>query len=593
MPMPWKPSKRKGTMPSATATDPVARMESMLLTPLKAKPDEPVPPMPWRGKRSRGGGYAALMPTIDEFFGTSNQVCGGFWPFGTDMALPAEGVPVGRSLMTGAGVCCDPISWFKAGIIKQPSMFLLGLPAIGKSTFVRREVLGLSALGMNAIIPGDLKPDYASLVNMLGGQVIRLGAGIGVVNPLDPGDLHHALQQLEGEARKDLTDYYNDTRAALMVVLLTIMRTGRENDTDAGARGVTARESDILSVAVRVLHDRHGGDPQPPVIADLRDLLREGPDEVRMAAVWDDPENDELYRAQVRGLLADLHGFSNRMTKFGRLFGDQTTARIDLSRPVDFDISALAQSGDDVVAAVLATTWTSAFAAKNAADVLADLQAWWKTSQPDMRQHVDEMMAGIDAAMEPLDKRLYAAAEKEFKERALDPDGECYQLDGGTFISQESFDGICGDQRDRYMAWKNQAEPARLVSAWDDPARLDRLVGDLIDADDGGGCFYTDAQPIDYTQGMDYSPQQLAADSGLGDTVPLACESNASYSLAHHPDIKFTATGSPDGRKARHRVRRILPLRGKRFLDVPAFRPGVARRAGPRRRLGRPTGNVS
>ena len=74
------------------------------------------------------------------------------------------------------------------------------------------------------------------------------------------------------------------------------------------------------------------------------------------------------------------------------------------------------------------------------------------------------------------------------------------------------------------MAWKNQAEPARLVSAWDDPARLDRLVGDLIDADDGGGCFYTDAQPIDYTQGMDYSPQQLAADSGLGDTVPLACE---------------------------------------------------------------------
>lgn len=395
MPMPWKPSKRKGTMPSATATDPVARMESMLLGPLKAKPDEPVPPVPWRGKRSRGGGYAALMPTIDEFFGTSNQVCGGFWPFGTDMALPAEGVPVGRSLMTGAGVCCDPISWFKAGIIKQPSMFLLGLPAIGKSTFVRREVLGLSALGMNAIIPGDLKPDYASLVNMLGGQVIRLGAGIGVVNPLDPGDLHYALQRLEGKARKDLTDYYNDTRAALMEVLLTIMRTGREADDVGGARGVTARESDILSVAVRVLHDRHGDDPQPPVIADLRDLLREGPDEVRMAAVWDDPENDELYRAQVRGLLADLHGFSNRMTKFGRLFGDQTTARIDLSRPVDFDISALAQSGDDVVAAVLATTWTSAFAAKNAADVLAE-----EGLQP-RRNHViimDEMHRALRAS---------------------------------------------------------------------------------------------------------------------------------------------------------------------------------------------------
>lgn len=54
MPMPWKPSKRKGTMPSATATDPVARMESMLLGPLKAKPDEPVPP------RCRGGGNARV-----------------------------------------------------------------------------------------------------------------------------------------------------------------------------------------------------------------------------------------------------------------------------------------------------------------------------------------------------------------------------------------------------------------------------------------------------------------------------------------------------------------------------------------------------
>ena len=50
---------------------------------------------------------------------------------------------------------------------------------------------------------------------MLGGQVIRLGAGIGVVNPLDPATPPRAATT-GGEARKDLTDYYNDTRAALM-----------------------------------------------------------------------------------------------------------------------------------------------------------------------------------------------------------------------------------------------------------------------------------------------------------------------------------------------------------------------------------------
>lgn len=160
-------------------------------------------------------------------------------------------------------------------------------------------------------------------------------------------------------------------------------------------RGVTARESDILSVAVRVLHDRHGDDPQPPVIADLRDLLREGPTRCVWRRSGTTRKTTSSTGRRFAGLLADLHGFSNRMTKFGRLFGDQTTARIDLSRPVDFDISALAQSGDDVVAAVLATTWTSAFAAKNAADVLAE-----EGLQP-RRNHViimDEMHRALRAS---------------------------------------------------------------------------------------------------------------------------------------------------------------------------------------------------
>ena len=379
---------------SRSSDDPVDVMEAQLTVPLQARPDWPTRVVSWRGVNTRGGGYAALMPTIDEFFGTSSQVCGGFWPFNVELALPAEGVPVGRSLTTGAGVCCDPISWFKAGIIKQPSMFVLGLPAIGKSSFVRRQVLGLSALGMNAVIPGDLKPDYAALVSALGGQVIRLGAGIGMVNPLDPGGLHVALQRLDTQSRRDLAVYYNDTRAALMEVLLTIMRTGREGDGER-MMGVSARESDILSVAMRVLYERFGDMPQPPVAADLRDLLRQGPMAVRTAAVYDNPEDDELYAAQVRNLVADLNGFANRMTKFGRLFSDQTTSTIDLTRPVDFDISALAQSGDDVVAAVLATTWTSAFAAKNAADTLAEAGL-----QP-RRNHViimDEMHRALRAS---------------------------------------------------------------------------------------------------------------------------------------------------------------------------------------------------
>lgn len=149
-------------------------------------------------------------------------------------------------------MCCDPISWFRAGIIEQPSMFVMGLPAIGKSTFVRRQVWDMAALGAHAIIPGDLKPDYADLTRLLGGQVIRLGSGIGSINPLDPGGIHTVLRQLSGQAQADLTADWHERRSALMEVLLTISRTGREE----GRRTLSDVESNVLSTALRILHER-------------------------------------------------------------------------------------------------------------------------------------------------------------------------------------------------------------------------------------------------------------------------------------------------------------------------------------------------
>lgn len=335
---------------------------------IQAVPPTRARPASWRGRPQPGGGWASRMPDVDMFYGTSNQVCGGFWPLGADMELPVEGVPVGLSMTTGAAVCCDPVSWFKAGIIEQPSMFVMGLPAIGKSTFVRRQVWGMAALGMNAIIPGDLKPDYAQLVELLGGQVIRLGSGKGSVNPLDPGDMHAILPHLTGTAHADLLADYHERRAALLEVLLTIARTGREE----GRRTLSDVESNVLATALTLLYEKTQAAEQPPVLADLRDLIRQAPSLVRAAAVFDDPDNDEAVAHATRDLVASLHGLANARGRFGRLFCEQTTSRISLDRPVDYDISALAQAGDDVVAAVLATTWSSAFAAKNAADLMAE-----------------------------------------------------------------------------------------------------------------------------------------------------------------------------------------------------------------------------
>ncbi len=47
-----------------------------------------------------------------------------------------------------------------------------------------------------------------------------------------------------------------------------------------------------------MIHERTKDDPQPPVIADLRDLLGKGPTRCAGGGL-DDPENDEALRAQV------------------------------------------------------------------------------------------------------------------------------------------------------------------------------------------------------------------------------------------------------------------------------------------------------
>jgi hypothetical protein len=122
-----------------------------------------------------------------EWRGTTVQVCG-LWPFAVGTGTPMVGVPIGRNIMSGATLCCDPISWFqRANLISNPSMFVLGKPGLGKSTITRRMATGLSGFGVQPFILGDLKPDYVDLVEALGGQVITLGRGRGHINVLDPG----------------------------------------------------------------------------------------------------------------------------------------------------------------------------------------------------------------------------------------------------------------------------------------------------------------------------------------------------------------------------------------------------------------------
>ncbi|MFC7731158.1 hypothetical protein [Actinomadura keratinilytica] len=148
----------------------------------------PAAPRPgMRGFAGRGGGRAGYVEAPPEWRGTTVQVCG-LWPFGAGSGTPMVGVPLGRELMGGTTLCCDPISWFqRAGLIHNPSVLVLGKPGLGKSTLIRRMVVGLTGYGVFPMVLGDLKPDYVDLIRALGGQIIKLGRGLGSLNVLDPG----------------------------------------------------------------------------------------------------------------------------------------------------------------------------------------------------------------------------------------------------------------------------------------------------------------------------------------------------------------------------------------------------------------------
>jgi hypothetical protein len=126
-----------------------------------------------RGWGGRGGGAAALVPTVREYRGTTVQVCG-LWPFSSGTSSPMIGVPLGRHEETQATVCCDPISWFqRAHLISNPSAFILGKPGLGKSTLVRRMMLGLSGQGVHPLVLGDLKGEHVDAI-----KATRPGTGL-------------------------------------------------------------------------------------------------------------------------------------------------------------------------------------------------------------------------------------------------------------------------------------------------------------------------------------------------------------------------------------------------------------------------------
>ncbi len=321
-----------------------------------------VPGLTGRGLRGRGRGRVSYVEAPPEWRGTTVQVCGLF-PWAVGGLSPTIGVPLGRNLITGGTVCCDPISWFeRARLILNPSAFVLGLPALGKSTLIRRQVIGLAGAGVVPLVLGDLKPDYVDTVRALGGQIVRLGRGLGSLNVLDVGALDAAADRLPGTDGARLREEAHGRRLNMVSALVELGRAARVSDT----------ERTVLSAALRHLTARHRRRKAPPLLGDLVKVLEEGPGPVRVPTL--DRGDDARYRAVVdplqRSLLSLLDG------PLGSTFARPTTERIRLdAAAVCVDVSGISANDTALQAAVLLACWSEGFGAVEAANALADAGA--------------------------------------------------------------------------------------------------------------------------------------------------------------------------------------------------------------------------
>jgi hypothetical protein len=292
-----------------------------------------------------------------EWRGTSVQVCG-LWPFAAGTGTPMIGVPSGRHVTTGATLCCDPISWFqRARLISNPSAFVLGLPGLGKSTLVRRWILGLAARRVIPLVLGDLKPDHVTVIRALGGDVIELGRGRGYLNVLDATAAIAAAYRLTGHARAGLIADARGRRLTMVCALVTILR----------ARPPSVEEELYIERAIALLDERHGA--HAPVLADLIHVIETAPSELRELAR--DRGSIERYQAATDPLLKTLSAMLGR-GRIGEMFAQRTTTPMRRDVPTVFDLSSIDDDQEDLQRAALIACWGVGFGEVKVGHILAD-----------------------------------------------------------------------------------------------------------------------------------------------------------------------------------------------------------------------------
>ena len=124
-------------------------------------------------------------PGLPAHVATTRHLCAAY-PLVAESGLGHRGVLIGRDVLGGSFVY-DPFALYRAGVVTNPNMVVIGQIGRGKSSFVKSYLWRQAVFGRSAWVI-DPKGEYGPLCKAWGVQPVALRPGGPVrLNPLDTG----------------------------------------------------------------------------------------------------------------------------------------------------------------------------------------------------------------------------------------------------------------------------------------------------------------------------------------------------------------------------------------------------------------------
>jgi len=126
-----------------------------------------------------------LAPGVPAHVATTRHLCAAY-PLVAEAGLGHRGVLIGRDVLGGSFVY-DPFELYRAGVVTNPNMVVIGQIGRGKSSFVKSYLWRQAVFGRSAWVI-DPKGEYGPLCEAWGVAPVALRPGGPVrLNPLDTG----------------------------------------------------------------------------------------------------------------------------------------------------------------------------------------------------------------------------------------------------------------------------------------------------------------------------------------------------------------------------------------------------------------------